>query len=58
MIDTGIYKPVEGKTYSLFGSEENTDGFYSRISELTDELLKRFSFTEEQLLDFIIKVSR
>ena len=58
MTNSGNYKPVKGKTYSLFGSEENTDGFYTWISELTDELLKRFSFTEEQLLDYIISVSR
>ena len=58
MTDTREYRPVAGKTYSLFGNEAYTRAFFSGISEFTDEILIRFSLSEKQLLDYIERVSR
>ncbi|MCK4749752.1 MAG: DUF116 domain-containing protein, partial [Bacteroidales bacterium] len=52
------YKPVSGKTYSLYGKRDSTEPFYKNISALTDELLSRFSFSEKQLLVYLQSVSR
>jgi hypothetical protein len=35
------YKPVEGKTYSLFGKNNSTSGYYQLIAELTDQVLEK-----------------
>jgi hypothetical protein len=37
--DKGTYKPVRGKTYSLFGDDTTTDTFYKTIKAITDDLL-------------------
>ncbi|OGU57007.1 MAG: hypothetical protein A2V66_05425 [Ignavibacteria bacterium RBG_13_36_8] len=34
------YKPVKGKTFSLFGSSDNTEDYYKVISRLADDLVK------------------
>lgn len=34
------YKPVEGKTYSLFGNSETTGGYYSNIRRLADRIIQ------------------
>jgi len=57
-MDPSKYRPVEGKTYSLFGEGGSTGGFYHTISTLTDETLRRFSFSEIQLLEFTRTASR
>jgi hypothetical protein len=33
------YKPVEGKTYSLFGNTETSRGYYSNIRQLADRIV-------------------
>jgi len=58
MKDHDEYRPVAGKTYSLFGSVNGTDGFYDKLSILTDEILAWFSCSEKQLLEYIQKASR
>lgn len=35
------YKPVEGKTYSLFGKSDSSAGYYKLISDLADRVLVR-----------------
>jgi hypothetical protein len=35
------YEPVEGKTYSLFGSDLSTSGYYLTIRELADQVLQK-----------------
>jgi len=52
------YPPVIGKTYSLFGDSTATRPYYQKITELTDEILERFSYDEQQLLNFIQPLSR
>ena len=46
------YVPVEGKTYSLFGSDRSTEPYYDRVRRLADELL-RIVPGEESLLALI-----
>ena len=58
MKTTGEYKPVLGKTYSLFGSEGHTTGFFSVLARLTDEMLARLYLSEKQLLETIRVESR
>ena len=52
------YIPIIGKTYGLFGNEDNTKSYYSRIRSLTDELLQHYSYSEEELLVYIQGASR
>ncbi|MFC2116105.1 DUF116 domain-containing protein [Bacteroidota bacterium] len=52
------YRPISGKTYSLFGRNHCTQGFYHTISALADEVLDRFSYSEMQLLEYIQLESR
>lgn len=52
-----IYKPVEGKTYSLFGNTQSTDHYYETVSQLVDLCLKQYTDPGELLLQ-IQKVSR
>ena len=52
------YHPVTGKTYGLFGDEEATKAYYSRVKILTDELLQKYSDSEPQLLEYIQGTSR
>jgi hypothetical protein len=34
-------RPGEGKTYSLFGNERETDSYYSRVRRLADDLIRQ-----------------
>jgi hypothetical protein len=52
------YKPIYGKTYSLFGQDTNTEPFYRKITALTDEILTQLSITETQALEYIQSLSR
>ncbi len=52
------YKPIYGKTYSLFGKDANTGSFYRKISALTDEILVQLSIQETQALEYIQWLSR
>jgi hypothetical protein len=47
---------IIGKTYSLYSENDDTDGFYSVLSDLADSFLS-FSESKEQLLSIIRKVS-
>lgn len=51
------YTLIEGKTYNLFGESFYTEGYYTRISELTDQLVKLFP-DEDTLLMFIRKMGK
>ncbi len=51
------YHPISGKTYSLFGEGSGTEGFYTCIAELADEVLKHTGWTEERLLEFLQSAS-
>ena len=51
------YKPVYGRTYSLFGQATTTEPFYRKISKLTDEVLARLSLPENQVLAYVQSVS-
>lgn len=35
------YEPVEGKTYSLFGKDDSTSGYYGKIRQVADEVIIR-----------------
>ncbi len=52
------YKPLYGKTYSLFGQDTGTAPFYRNISALTDEILAQWSIPERQALEQIQALSR
>ncbi len=52
------YLPVIGKTYGLFGEESSTELYFTTVRSLTDNLLQYYSFTEQQLLEYIHKASR
>ncbi|MCK4854723.1 MAG: hypothetical protein KAT31_10685, partial [Bacteroidales bacterium] len=52
------YKPIYGKTYSLFGQDTNTDPFYRKITALTDDILAQLSIPETQALEYIQSLSR
>ena len=52
------YKPIYGKTYSLFGQDANTEPFYWKIAALTDEILSQLSIPETQALEYIQSISR
>jgi hypothetical protein len=38
---TEIYKPLEGKTYNLFGKSTNSSLYYQLIDKIADEILER-----------------
>lgn len=48
------YRAYQGKTYTLFGNNSGTEGYYSTIKELTDFLLKKCP-DEKRLLSQIQK---
>ena len=48
---------IEGKTYSLFGSDPSPDGYYKLIHYLTDKLLEKEDSPAE-FLSFIQKLSQ
>lgn len=52
------YTPVTGKTYTLFGENVTTRQYYSTIRDVTDHLLDQFSLSEQDLLNYLQKVSR
>ena len=52
------YTPVIGKTYSLFGKDKSTSQYYSSVRNLTDHFLDLFSESEQDLLNYIHKISR
>lgn len=44
---------IEGKTYSLFGESQSTQGYYAAVRALADDLL-----TRESALDYLLSVVR
>ena len=48
---------IIGKTYSLYSRNDDTDEFYSVLSDLADTFLLSFAESEEQLLSIIRKYS-
>lgn len=52
------YKPIVGKTYSLFGKDASTEPFYRKISALTDDILALLSIPEPQALEYIQALSK
>ncbi len=52
------YKPIYGKTYSLFGQDTTTEPFYRKITALTDEILSHLALPEAQALVYIQSISR
>lgn len=52
------YKPIVGKTYSLFGQDTTTGPFFRKISALTNEVLARLSIPEDKALGYIQALSR
>jgi hypothetical protein len=52
------YKPLYGKTYSLFGQDISTEPFYRKLSALTDEILAQLSIPEDRALEYIQQLSR
>jgi len=52
------YQPVSGKTYSLFGQDTNTELFYRKLRDLTDEMLSQLSIPETKALEYIQSLSR
>ena len=47
------YIPIVGKTYTLFGRERSTRGFYKTVSSLVDQILQTFSWDEKELLGYL-----
>jgi hypothetical protein len=43
------YKPLPGRTYSLFGRASSTDGYYRLIRQLADDCLRKYPDKEELL---------
>jgi len=43
------YNPVAGETYSLFGCDTSTDGYYILIRQLVEECLRKYPDKEEFL---------
>ena len=52
------YTPISGRTYSLFGGEEDTREFYGRLGGLLDELLPLFNGVQERFLKYIRQEGR
>jgi hypothetical protein len=52
------YRPIKGKTYSLFGQDASTEHFYRKIPALTDDILGRFALSQEEALEYIQQLSR
>lgn len=55
-IKTPPYGPVLGKTYSLFGKEQDTSHYFSLISSLTDDLVEEFG--QDSLLAMVRRAGR
>lgn len=52
------YTPVIGKTYTLFSNTGETQPYYLKIKELSDQILDDRKMGEQELLSYIQKVSR
>jgi hypothetical protein len=52
-----LYKPVQGKTYSLFAEGGDSEGYYAEIKRLADMFLQRYP-DEKKLLGLIQKVRK
>jgi hypothetical protein len=50
------YKPVIGKTYTLFGNSGETQAYYHKIKELTDNILNSNNIDEKTLLSYLLKI--
>lgn len=51
------YDPIEGRTYTLFGTSDSTSGYYRSVSALTDQLTGSAS-GDTSLLDRISRLSK
>jgi hypothetical protein len=51
------YTPVIGKTYTLFGENQETQPYYQKIKDLTDSILTSHNMSITELLNYIHKVS-
>lgn len=47
--------PVQGKTFSLFGNESDTSGYYQTVKAVTNELLEKYE-SPEVLIDYFRKI--
>ncbi len=47
-----LYTPVQGKTYSLFAVDDDSEKYYAEIKRLADSFLQRYP-DEKRLLDLI-----
>jgi hypothetical protein len=52
-----LYKPLQGKTYSLFSDEDNSDRYFAEIKRLADFFIQRFP-DEKRLLALIQKAGK
>jgi len=52
-----ISEPVQGKTYSLFDKDDDTDIYYHKIKEFADEQISKFG-SDSSLLILIQQLSR
>ena len=52
-----LYTPVQGKTYSLFGKADDSEGYYAEIKRLADVFLQRCP-DEKRLLGLIQRVGK
>jgi hypothetical protein len=51
------YEPVEGKTYSLFGMDNSTSGYYQIIRELSISVLEKYN-DPKKIIEIIQNYSR
>ena len=51
------YQPVEGKTYTLFGKSDSTDGYYKTIKLLVDKILVMYPTSIKELVGNIRRLS-
>jgi hypothetical protein len=49
--------PIIGKTYSLYGGEGTSDGFFVHLGECADEVLTAFGGDLQALLDLVTNIS-
>ncbi len=49
--------PIIGKTYSLYGNNDKSDGFYTDVKYCADKLLDKYS-SREELLAAIVKLGK
>lgn len=51
------YKPVIGKTYSLFGTAGETQSYFLKVKGLTDKIMHDRGIGDKELLNYIQKIS-